>query len=524
MQLVRVVKKFKTILSADQKRKIVFLVILMIIGGFLEMASVSLILPVMNPEEYMKNDAVVAACNALHIESSGTFLVILALILAFLYLAKNVYLLFEYNVQYKFVYSNMLDMQDRLLKSFIHRPYEYFLGVNSGEIVRVINNDAPNTFNALVTVLNMFTEFVVSFMLIVAVFVTAPLVTLSMAAVLLLLVLVINRLVKPILRRAGEATIESASGVNKWLLQSIQGIKELKVMSKESFFEKSFHGYGAKYANSLRRQQVTSIVPRFFIEGTSMSAMFVVIAVLIFRGTSLNVLVPMISTIALAAMRLLPSVNRITLGLSNISYYEPMLDKLMENLQDIEENRERYQAIPMKVEREEDRIKEFSKDILLDHITYQYPDAESPVLSDTSLRIEKGESIGIVGASGAGKSTTVDVMLGFLNPKEGKILIDGKDIKKDMPGFLKQVGYIPQTIFILDDTIRANIAFGQEEISEDAVWKAAKEASLYDFIKSLPEGLDTQIGERGVRLSGGQRQRIGIARALYHDPSILVLD
>lgn len=527
MQFIRVLKKFNCLLSRKQKRGMIRLVVLMIVGGFLEMTSVSLVLPFMNvvmsPEEYMQKDYVVTICTLLNISSASTFLIVLSLLLAFLYLVKNLYLLFEYNMQYKYVYSNMLEMQNRLLDSFIRRPYEYYLQANSGEIIRVVNTDTPAVFDMLVQILFFFTEIFVSGMLVIAVFVMAPLVTLMMAAVLLVMTLAINHIVRPILTKAGKSTITSVAGVNKWLLQSIQGIKELKVMSKEDFFEKNFHRYGKEYVAALRKKNITSVIPRLSIEGISMSAMFVIIGFMIFGGVSLNSLVPMVSAIAVAAIRLLPSVNRITIGLANIAYGEPMLDKLMENLRDIESNKDFYETHSMEITTES-KISDFSNEILLDHITYQYPEAEEPVLLDTSLRIKKGESIGLVGASGAGKSTTVDVMLGFLNLRSGKVLIDGRDISKDMPGFLGLVGYIPQSIFILDDTIRANVAFGEENISEENVWKAIKEASLYDFVKTLPEGLDTQIGERGVRLSGGQRQRIGIARALYHNPSILVLD
>lgn len=532
MQVIQVMKKFGKILSKHQKFRIFELVVLMIIGGILEAFSVSLILPFMNmvmkPEDMMENSLVQFACHIFGIESSRGFLVLLAILLAGIFLMKNVFLLFEYNIQYRFVYGNMFAMQERLLSNLIQRPYEFFLKVESGEIVRIINTDTQQTFVLLTTLLQLFTEIVVSGMMIVTVFVIAPMITLVMAAALLLMVVVINIVLKPILRKAGMETQKSSAGMNKWLLQSIQGIKEIKVNSRERFFLRRFNHYGERYVVSRRKDMVFGVVPRFFIEATGMCTMFLIVAVLIWQGTDLEAIVPILTAVAMAAMRLLPSVNRISTSLTSVAYNEPMLDKLIENLRDI--SGENDVSLEMQLEEvystdnSSGRIRSFENSIILSEITFRYPDAEIPVLNQVNMVVEKGQSVGIVGSSGAGKTTAVDVLLGFLSPEDGQVLLDGIDIREDMPGFLHQVGYIPQSIFMLDDTIRANVAFGEEEISDDDVWRALRDSSLESFVRELPDGLDTEIGERGVRLSGGQRQRIGIARALYRDPSILVFD
>lgn len=531
MQIIRVLKKFNLILSGHQKLRIFELVILMVIGGILETCSVSLILPfmniVLNPNETMENKYVSIICNWLGIESSRTFLVFLAVILAAIYLLKNIYLLFEFNVQYRFVYGNMFQMQKRLLSNFIHRPYEYFLAVNSGEVIRIVSSDTALTFGLLTTLLQLFTELVVSGMLIAAVFLITPGVTIGIAIVLFILVIAINRVLKPMLRKAGLENQQAAAGMNKWLLQSIQGIKELKVMTKETFFEQNYNAYGSRYVVAMRKNNVLGVIPRFFIEAVSMSTMFILVAVLIYQGAALEVIVPMLSAVALAAMRLLPSINRITAALAAISYNEPMLDKLIESLKDM--SGKSAISLAMDVSYHEkvtgnSVIGSLQKEIKLENITYGYPGAKANVLSNASLTIEKGESIGIVGSSGAGKTTAVDVLLGFLEPQEGRVLLDETDIREDMPGFLHQVGYIPQMIFMLDGSIRDNVAFGENEIDDEKIWRALEDASLAEFVKTLPENINTQIGERGVRLSGGQRQRIGIARALYHNPRILVFD
>ena len=526
MQLLRIFKKFNLILSKRQKFRIIQLAVLMVIGGLLETCSVSLILPfidaVMEPEAAMEQWYARIICRIFGLQIPRTYLMFLAIALAALYVVKNIYLMAEYNVQHRFVYGNMFALQERMLDAFIHRPYEYFLHVSSGDVIRIISVDTKEAFDRLVDLLSLFTELVVSLMLAAAIFVITPMVTLCIAALLLMIMLFIFAILKPVLHRMGVRQQKSAAGMNKWLLQSIQGIKEMKVMQKETFFKESYNYCGKEYVRSLRWNQTLSNVPRFIIEGVCMGAMFIVVAVLIGSGAELQSIIPMLTAVAMAAIRLLPSVNRISGGLNRISYGEPMLDKVIENIRVLEEDpaqtndgKQRGMSVP--------KLREV---LNFERIIYSYPGAEEPVLSDASMAIRRGESVGVVGPSGSGKTTSVDIILGLLDPQDGRVLVDGVDIKNDLPGWLSQIGYIPQMIFMLDDTIRANVAFGvpEREIDDEQVWRALREAALEEFVRSLPEGLDTQIGERGVRLSGGQRQRIGIARALYQDPEVLIFD
>lgn len=526
MFLFRIFKKYNIILSRHQKFRIIQLAALMVIGGLLETASVSLILPfmdaVMAPETAMEKWYAQLICRVFDLQIPRTYLMLLAIALAVLYVMKNIYLMMEYNIQYRFVYGNMFILQERLLDTFIHRPYEYFLHVSSGEIVRIISTDTREAFDLLVILLTLFTELVVSLMLVAAIFVIAPMVTLGIAVLLLALMLLIFAMVKPLLHRMGVSQQKSSAGMNKWLLQSIQGIKELKVMQKEHFFQESYDNCGKAYVNALRWRQTLSVVPRFMIEGVCMGAMFIIIALLLGGGAELQSIVPMLTAVSMAAIRLLPSVNRISAALNQISYGEPMLDKVIENMSILEEEPPQVDA----GKREGMPVSKLRHTLDFEHITYHYPDAEEPVLSDASMTIRRGESVGVVGPSGAGKTTSVDIILGLLDPQGGQVTVDGVDVKNDLPAWLSQIGYIPQMIFMMDDTIRANVAFGvpEREIDDEQIWHALKEAALDEFVRSLPEGLDTQIGERGVRLSGGQRQRIGIARALYQNPEVLIFD
>ena len=530
MHVFSVVNRFRSILSKQQMHQIIKIVVLMVIGGILEIFSVSLIVPFMNvvmePEKTMNGDIASMVCDFLGIETSKGFLVLLAVVLAIIFLVKNIFFLVEYNVQYKFVYRNMLSMQEKLLSTLIHRPYEYFLKVNSGEIVRIINTDTPQAFVLLVSMLQLFTEFIVSGMIILTVFVIAPVITLIMGVVLVILVLLINAVLKPVLRRAGESMQDSSACMNKWLLQSVRGIKDIKVASKEGYFSCKFNAYGVDYVNALRKSNLYVIVPRFIIEAGSMCVIFVIIAVMIWNDTTLDVIIPILTAVAMAAMRLLPSMSRISQLLGLVSYNEPMLDKLIENLRSISGKDEVDLGMDLGTCKttDTDHHMSFDKDIHVSNLTYRYPETDEPVLQDVDFIVKKGQSVGIDGASGSGKTTAVDLLLGILEPEKGQVLVDGKDIQDDLSAFLNMIGYIPQSIFMLDDTIRANVAFGEDDVSDDEVWRALKDASLYDFVKELPDGLDTEIGERGIRLSGGQNQRLGIARALYRDPEILVFD
>lgn len=545
MSIFRVIKKFSLILSIHQKHRIVQLSILMFIGGILETLSVSLIYPFMNmimsPDEMMQKSYIVKICSIFNIQSYRVFLVLLAVAIAVIYVLKNVYLLFEYNIQYRFVYGNMFVMQKRILDVLIHRPYEFFLGINSGEIVRIVGTDTTQAFNILTTLLSLFTELTVAVMLIITMFVSAPFITLCIAAVLIVLLLLISNVIKPILQRAGMQAQAAGTGMNKWLLQSIQGIKEIKISSTESFFQNNYDANGTKFVASQRKNQILGVIPRFFLEALCMSTMFIVVAMMLYQGMRFEAIVPMVSIVAMAAIRILPSINRISASITTIAYNEPMLDKLIENVLSMKEmhhNSEAGQTVKSgnypaecnltdQIGREEKvTFPNMSQTIALKAIKYRYPNSQHFILNRADMVIENGESVGIVGSTGAGKTTIVDLILGLLNPQGGRIEVDGVDIKTDLQAWISQIGYIPQSIFMLDGSIRENVAFGvsSTDISDDEVWRSLEEAALADFVRILPDGLDTEIGERGVRLSGGQKQRIGIARALYSNTSVLILD
>lgn len=534
MSIVRVIHKFRLILSKHQKIRIIELAILMIIAGFLEMLSVSLVLPfvdaVINPEDFMVNKYVQLFCKVFEITEYRTFLIGLALVMAGLYVLKNTFLLFQMMIQSRFVNNNRFAVQKRLLSSYMGKPYEYFLDVKSGDVIQSINNDTSAVFGLLTTLLSFFSESVVSLSLIITILVIAPGITLGVAALMFLMVGIIQILFRPRLQKIGMDGRQSSAKMNQWLLQSTQGIKEIKIMRREKFFLKRFDEIGKVNVKSAYLYSTLSQLPRFMIEATSMASFFVVIAVMISNGVRLESIIPMLSGIAMAAIRLLPSVNRISSSLATLSYNEVSLNKMYDKLVNINESdkgtkQERDESV---TEPETTYCETTRKDeiLSLDEVSYRYPKGEADILDCVNMTVNVGQSIGIVGPSGAGKTTTMDIALGLLPPKKGMVRFRGKNIQVDMDSWLDNVGYIPQSIFILDSDIRDNVAFGVEpgDIDDERVWKALKDAALDDFVRTLPEGLDTQLGEQGLRLSGGQRQRIGIARALYSEPEVLFFD
>ncbi|WP_026514465.1 ABC transporter ATP-binding protein [Butyrivibrio sp. LB2008] len=529
----KIYKKLILLLDARQKKQMVGMVFMMLVGGMLEAIGIALILPILKiistPKEIAKSKYLSFVCNVLNIDYSdvgrltGVFLV--AIILVFV--IKNVFLFFMNKAQLKFVYTNQFATSRRMMINFMQRPYEYYLNADTSVIQRNITSDVNNMYGLILSSLQLISEVIVFIFIVIFLLKTDAIMTISIASLLVIVLLLVKYKIKPVMVKAGQENQDYYSGLYKWIDESVTGIKEIKIANKENYFINGYADCGAGYVNAVQKYNLYNSTPRLLIETVAiiglMGYMLFDMAVL---GADIKQLEPQLGVLAAAAARLLPSANRINNYLTSIAYFEPFLMNVSDNLQEeINDSSISYNSEDYRKKLETKKLP-VNKTISLKDITYKYPGADRYVLNHADMEVPVGKSVGIVGTSGAGKTTIVDVMLGLLQTESGHIYADGVDVMENYSGWLKNIGYIPQTIFMIDSTIRKNVAFGyaDEDIDDAKVWQALKEASLDEYVKSLPEGLDTKIGERGIRLSGGQRQRIGIARALFEDPEVLVLD
>lgn len=529
--MLKILKKMNLLLDRRQKRTMIVLIVMMLVGGVLESLGISMLVPivtvVVDPAAVGESKVLSALYDGLGMESNAQFAVFLLLAFVGMTVIKNIYLFFQQKLQLKFVYTNQFATSRRMMINFMKRPYEYYLDADTSVIQRNITSDVNNMYGLILSCLQLFSECIVFVCLVVALFLYSDaMMIMAMAVLMVILLFVIKKVLKPIMIRAGQENQEFYSGLYKWIEQSVMGIKEIKIGCKENYFINEYAKCGAGYVNAVQKYNLFNATPRLLIETVCITGMVGYFVLTIGRGTELTELLPQLTALAAAAMRLLPSVNRINNYQTSISYFEPFFMGVSDNLQEeIHDGKMTYDA---EVYRKKQSIEKLplKESIRLEDITYKYPNTEKLIFDHAGMEIPIGASVGIVGVTGSGKTTIVDVLLGLLQMESGKILADGVDVSGHYEAWLKNIGYIPQTIFMIDDSIRRNVAFGvpEEEIDEDKVWRALEEAALDDFVRSLPEGLETGIGERGIRISGGQRQRISIARALYEDPEVLVLD
>ena len=522
-------KKLSAILDRGQKIRILGLMVLILIGGLLETASASLILPlvsaILDEEKFAENRYVMQIRELLGIESIRTFtLCMLGFIIA-IYIFKAVFLILQTYLLARFANKNRARCTTNLLWQFLHRPYEYYLYAETSDIIRTIYGDMDNIFNLLLQCMNFASELVVSLCLGVFLLITDWKMCLHMVLLLGVLTLINVKVIKKHLNIAGEGSRITQAGMYKWILQGASGIKDVKVLRKEYYFTDRYSDSAEGYADNQIKYNVLTNLPRLLIEAVAILGILIYVMISMLMGVNIASLMTTIAAFAVAAMRLLPSVNRLNTYIANIAYFEPALDFIYENVNTKGLSEENV-LITHNPKEEYVPALSFKDTIELNDITFAYPNTDKNIFTHADMIVPIGASVGVVGASGAGKSTIVDIMLGLLEVKSGEILCDGIDAIEHYPEWLSHIGYIPQTIYMLDDSIRRNIAFGVDDsdIDDDRVWAVLKEAQMMDFVKDLPDGLDAQIGERGVRISGGQRQRLGIARALYHNPQILIFD
>lgn len=525
--LIDVLNKLNYILNKKQKKLSVIVLLMTVVGALLETLGVSIIIPLvsafLSPDQLMENRYVKPIVLFLHIETSEQLLILISAAVIVIYILKNAYMLLLSYVRVKFSVKVKRELSIKMMNSYMEREYSFFLGVNSADILRGVGYDVSGVQDILFQLFRIMADGLTA--LCICVFIIRTDVVMAVSIIFLmgislgLLLLVFRSRMK----RIGDYYRECTAQVNKYLYEAFQGIKDVIVFHKEPYFI-------GKYAVSFTNQQTAEVSktiaaesPAYFIEAIFVSGLITVVGVKMIAGSDTAVFVPQLSAFAIAAFRILPSIGKISAGFNQLICSCPALNAAYGNLKEVEayKNESRVQRGSVK---NGENI--FKSEIAIRNMYWKYPNSERYVIEDLNLTIRKGKSVALIGESGAGKSTMADIMLGLLVPDRGDIEVDHVSIYEIMDSWKATIGYVPQAVFLTDDTIRHNIAFGVDEkdIDEDKIRYVVEKAQLADTIAALPNGLDTVLGERGTRFSGGQRQRVAIARALYNDPDILILD
>lgn len=529
--------KVNYIFDKKQKLQSVLLCIGLFVGALLELVGVSfitqLVTLISNPEKIHSNEIMQYCYDFFNMTSDRQFFLFVVIALIFVYLIKNLYLLWINYVQYTFVFNNQLRLSGRLIDCYLKKPYTYHLDNNSAEMVRNVMLDSERFFQMLLSIFLTLSEILVSALLCVFLLIVDPVITISVVAILAVFTGFYLILFKGKAKKYGKTNQIYDGKMHQSINQALGAVKDIKILHREKYFADSFLAYGKKKMTAVRNNNVLGQFPKYLIETVCIGTVLLVLVFKIYKGEDLNTMIPQLAAFAIAAFKLLPSVSKINNYANLIVFLKPSVDLIYRDIKDTED------MVNYEIADESGNIIEINDDgsqnkdtcyvadkISINNIVYRYPHTDRDVLNGISFEIPLGKSIGFIGESGSGKSTLADVILGILTPTSGTVMYGNMDVHKHPLKWSKKLAYIPQSIFLCDDTIRNNVAFGidEDKIDDEKVWKALREAQLEQFVKSQPDGLDSMVGERGVRISGGQRQRIGIARALYDNPEILVLD
>jgi ABC-type multidrug transport system fused ATPase/permease subunit len=513
-------QKLWLMLVPAQRRAGMLLLGLMLVGMMLETLGVGAVIPILalttksNP---ISSYPMLAPWLDLLGNPSHERLVVFAMLaLVGVYIVKVLFLALLAWMEARFISWLNSDFSLRLFTGYLRQPYTFHLQRNSAELIRNALGQVGQMIVAIQSYMLVIAESLVVLGILVLMFIVEGVSALFVASTLGLTSWVFYSFTRVRVKRWGEESQSHEKQRLQYLREGLGAAKDIKLLGREKNFIDQFQVSNKGSAEISKKSATLTALPRLWLELLGVTGVAVIVILMVAQNRSMESMVPALGLFAVAAFRLMPSANRLLNASQRVRFSSPAFSNLYKEfcLLDEVKSQEEYSLLP------------FKKTLALGGVSFCYPSTEALILKEISLSIKQGESIGFIGSTGAGKSTLVDIVLGLLEPVDGVVKVDGVDIRTNLRGWQDKVGYVPQFIFLTDDTIRRNIAFGlsADKIDEAAIWNALRAAQLEQFINELPEGLNTQIGECGIRLSGGQRQRIGIARALYHDPSVLVLD
>jgi len=523
---MHIYKKIFLILTPHERYKACLLLFLITITSFLEMLGVASILPFMtvltNPEAVNSNytlNFLFEASQLFGFESNKQFIFFLGIIFFILLVISLIFKSLTIYAQVRFIQMREYSIGHRLIKLYLSQPYIWFLNQNTANISKSILSETQQIITlGLRPIVELISRIILSVLLITLLILINPKIALIISTVFGVAYVLIFALFKNYLSQIGKKRLENNQVRFTTINEAFGAIKEIKAGGLENYFLKKFTTSSKIYASTLSYSKVLAQIPRFIVEAISFGGILLLIIFTINKTGSFNSTLPIITLYVFAGYRLLPAFQVIYSSLSQITFVKASIDKLSEDFKKFKNNKKSQNQI----------IIPFEQKINLKNIYYSYPDTSKHALRGLSLDILSKSTIGIIGKTGSGKTTLVDIILCLLQPEKGTLEVDGKIItKKNVASWQRNIGYVPQNIYLTDNTILSNIAIGQnvEDINFETVKKVSKIANLYDFINNdLPDRFQTIVGERGVRLSGGQRQRIGIARALYNNPKLLILD
>ena len=514
--------KVRHILPRNAKIKLVLLIVGAIIGAQVETLTLAAIQPFIliltDPSIIYSNRTINFIYTALMFDSTTVFLAFLAVVIALVYAFRGLYVYFFNRIQNLVIAKSRAVLKHALLSKAVSQPYAYHANHNTAELQRSVGRNAERFFGVLSNTMSLMVDGFMSIFILGFLMISSTGMTMVVLLLAAICIVVYFKILKSKINANGEDEARGQVAITKAILQTLGGVKEIKLMHKDAHFANRFKNIVFATVGVKARMQSLRQLPKLFIESLCFSGAFIVVAIAILSGVDLQLLIPQLSMFVLAAFKLLPAISRFVISITLIMRHSRTIDLVYSDL--FEQDDEFAYTAP------EPTDIVHSQDILVNDITFKYPRSKKALLKNVSFRIPQNQSVAFIGPSGAGKSTLVDIILGVFAPQSGYVAHNGKSVHHNFKSWSKNIGYVPQTIYLLDETILENVAFGieKDKIDEEKVWRALEQAQLKDYVMGLPEGLLTSVGERGVRISGGQRQRIGIARALYNDPPILVLD